>query len=160
MRFEALHQRIKRYSKNSGFKNPGLTFSEKFQTRQGHLLTSESQNPYLQMSISLDWSKRKDRILSVYFYGTKIQPRKGIIVVLKEDNGMTFGEVEAIFAHGDVTMLKLNVFRNTNFDNEYLYYIVEPTGQQLETPLNTIEKKIGMLYIKGEVRFIVFDSFL
>ena len=60
MRFEALHQRIKRYTKNTGFKNPGVTMVKKFQMRQALVFSGADgfeTHPHLHPEMSLKLGK-------------------------------------------------------------------------------------------------------
>ena len=57
MWFEALHQRIKRFAKNSGFKNPGLTIATKFQERQAWNLKNGGES-YLRDPVSAEFKKK------------------------------------------------------------------------------------------------------
>lgn len=143
-----MHQRIKRYAKNSGFKSPGITFTNKFQKRQA-LVFSKSKgfetNPHLAPNIDLIRNKA-GQIKEIIFYGKSIKPKRKIVLAFMEGSETKMGIV-VDFADGIEAQIGLQMLDTFGFDNNLLAYKVEKTTLTKFVPISSMLIKFGNLYV-------------
>lgn len=155
MRFEALHQLLKRYAKNSGYKNVGKTMSEKFQMRVA-LNFIGNTHPLLKNEPVKHYSK-SGKLLHIKHYGITLKAKKGIIVAHKVNNQINFGSVEDIFENEHGTLVKLQKLQKGGFNNNLLAYEVNDSDNTVCLKLEEILKCYGHKYKYEEKIYVVFN---
>ena len=158
MRFEALHQRAKRYSKNCGFKNAPKTIATKFAARQSLVLKNpkEMGNPFLDDFVEVNELKSGE-ITAIFFNGHNVKKNKKIIIMNKEK---VFMRVDDFEYKENVLHIKGKKFENFGFHEKLLAYKVKEAGSDLKFKISEILPFLGSLYKYSENDYCLFNTFI
>lgn len=146
MRFEALHQRVKRYAKNCGFKNVGKTICERMQKRQ-YLMFSENmehENPLIKPELNI--TEKNNIIKKIEYKGTILIPKKGIVCAYAIDSRLKFGLLEGFEMNEGKLKAVLKEVQNKSFNNEILGYNVKVNQRTIKMDFKLILENYGQIF--------------
>ena len=158
MRFEAIHQRLKRFAKNCGYKNAAKTIADKYCKRLNMIIINPSkfENPFLKTIIEIE-KNRSDTITSISFLGISIKLKKDIILSTRDKN--LFMPKSITENNGDyfVEGLKINIL---SFSNELLAYEIDITAELVSHQIFNIQPILGSLYNLSNKIYCLFRNYL
>ena len=158
MRFEALHQKFKRYAKFCGFKNVGITMAKKFQKLQSLYFSGTDSfkiHPLLDEDIVCHYSRSK--VTAISFFGKKIPSKKNIVLTY-ENNGIFFGIVEEWSKIDGNLTAKIEKIDKISFSNELLAYEIKKTGEFVSIDVQTVMNSFGEIYKFENKDFALFNQ--
>ena len=158
MRFEALHQRIKRYTKNCGFKNVGKTIAEKFLTRVW--LQFSDEMPILRDHIIPKFSAN-GKLLNIKFFNKTLKKNKNVLVEFDlQLKNKKIGKIMDFKLFQNKIILTIEDLSILRFNTDLLYYEVNETGVFSDLEITEIGKKVGALYTCNNKKYACFSCFL
>ena len=161
MRFEALHQKFKRFAKHCGFKNVGFTMSKKYQNLQSTYFSKTDPypiHPILQDNIICNTTKSK--ISSVTFYGRKIPIKKNIVLTYVSENSNKFGIILEWIKIDDKLHARITKLDKISFSNELLAYEVKDCTEIAEIPESQILNSFGEIYKYSEKNYLLISQLI
>ena len=158
MRFEAIHQRIKRFAKNCGYKNAAKTIVDKYCKRQSMIIINASkfENPFLKTIIEIE-KNRSNIITSIKFLGMTIKLKKDIILSTRDKSLFMPKSITENSGDYFVEGLKINI---VSFSNELLAYEAEITSEMVSYEIFNIKPILGSLYKLSNKSYCLFGSYL
>lgn len=156
MRFEALHQKFKRFARNSGFRNVGKTMAKRFQKVAAFNFKNDEKHPLLQKDVV--YKEKNQRILYAIYFGKILRPNKEIIIAFNKTEKKEFGILIGFEKVEERVFWKIEMLNSLAFENELLSYKVERTNQTKFVYLGESWKNIGAIYKIDDEEYVLFDQ--